>query len=61
LISFYTETSDLNDNFTLNFTGTKARLITKSPRDPSDRVIKTALSFYKSEISWIIGMTLLKQ
>jgi hypothetical protein len=60
VISFFTESTDLNDKFTLDFTGTKARFISKSPRDKSDRVIKTALSFYESEIFWVTGMTLTK-
>jgi hypothetical protein len=61
VISFFTESTDLNDKFTLDFTGTKARFISKSPRDKSDRVIKTALSFFESEIFWVTGMTLTKQ
>lgn len=61
VISFFTESTNLDDKFTLDFTGTKARFISKSPRDKSDRVIKTALSFYESEIFWITGMKLLKQ
>ena len=61
IISFSTKTSELDDKFTLDFSGTKARFISKSPRDKSDRIIKTALSFYESEISWITGMKLLKQ
>ncbi|WP_431133269.1 hypothetical protein [Psychroserpens mesophilus] len=61
VISFTTEASGVNDKFTLDFTGTKARFITKSPRDKSDRIIKTALSFFESEIFWITGMKLIKQ
>lgn len=61
VISFSSEASDLDDKFTLDFSGTKARFISKSPRDKSDRIIKTALSFYQSEISWITGMKLLKE
>ncbi|WP_299223771.1 hypothetical protein [uncultured Psychroserpens sp.] len=61
VIIFTTAQSDMDDKFTLNFTGTKARFISKSPRDKSDRIIKTALSFYESEIFWIKGMKLLKK
>jgi len=61
VIIFSTDASELDDKFTLDFTGTKARFISKSPRDKSNRVIKTALSFFSSEISWITGMKLLKQ
>lgn len=61
VIHFTTESSDLDEKFTLDFTGTKARFISKSPRDKSDRDIKTALSFYESELFWVTGMKLLKQ
>ena len=61
VISFFSETSDLDDKFTLDFNGTKARFITKSPRDKSKRDIETALSFYESDIFWISGMKLVKQ
>lgn len=59
IILFTTETSDLDENHTLNFTGTTARIIKKSPRDKSDKVIPTALQFYKSEIRIIAGLKLL--
>lgn len=61
VITFFTETSHLDDKYTLDFSGTKARFITKSPRDKSDRIIKTSLSFYESEIFWISGMKLFKE
>lgn len=43
-----------------NFKGTKARYITKSPRDASDRIVKTALLFYESKMSTIKGLKLFK-
>ncbi len=46
---------------TLNFNGTKARYITKSPRDTSNRIIKTALLFYESETFHIEGLKLFKE
>ncbi|MFK7783165.1 hypothetical protein [Psychroserpens sp.] len=61
VIIFSTDSSELDDKFTLDFSGTKARFISKSPRDKSDRVIETALSFYESEIFWATGMKLIKQ
>lgn len=61
LITFFSETSDLNDKFTLDFNGTKARFISKSPRDTTNRNIATTLSFYESDIFWISGMKLVKQ
>jgi len=59
IILFTTETADLDENHTLNFTGTTARIIKKSPRDTSDKVVPTALQFYKSEIPWIANLKLL--
>ncbi|WP_323787339.1 hypothetical protein [Psychroserpens sp.] len=61
IISFATKTSELDDKFTLDFSGTKARFISKSPRDKSDRVIDTSIRFFESEISWITGNKLIKQ
>ena len=49
-LKFTTEPADINKEYTLNFTGTTARVIKKSPRDTSDKVLPTALQFYKSEI-----------
>ncbi|MGG7036838.1 MAG: hypothetical protein ACI7YS_16845 [Flavobacterium sp.] len=59
IIRFTTETSDLDENHTLNFSGTTARVIKKSPRDLSDKVVPTALQFYKSEIRTIENLKLL--
>lgn len=59
IIQFTTETTDLDKDHTLNFTGTTARIIKKSPRDTSDKVVPTALQFYKSEISTIANLKLL--
>ncbi|MGB1307397.1 MAG: hypothetical protein ACPG6B_00705 [Oceanihabitans sp.] len=60
LIYFTTLQKDLNDKYTLDFSASKARFISKSPRDKSNRDIKTALHFYQSEIFWIKGMKLEK-
>ncbi|MFN3968460.1 DUF5004 domain-containing protein [Flavobacterium sp.] len=59
IIKFTTETSDLDKDHTLNFTGTTARVIKKSPRDTSDKVVPTSLQFYKSEIPTIANLKLL--
>lgn len=59
VVSF--SSSSLDGTFTLDFNETKARYISKSPRDTSDRVIKTALRFYQSNLFWVKGMTLEKQ
>jgi len=59
IIKFTTEATDLDEKHTLNFTDSTARLIKKSPRDTSDKVVPTALQFYKSEIFWIANLKLL--
>jgi len=61
IVFFTTNTSDLDAENTLNFSGTTARLIKKSPRDSSDKVITTALQFYKSNIFWIENLKILKK
>src|SRR5574343_1192759 len=57
-LKFTTEPADINKEYTLNFTGTTARVIKKSPRDTSDKVVPTALQFYKSEIRIIENLKL---
>ena len=51
---------DLNEQYTVNLNNSKARYITKSPRDTTDRVIKTGLRFYEPETSHIKGLELFK-
>ena len=54
VISFFTDKQkDFDEKFTLDFTNTKARFVTKSPRDKSDKIIKTQLRFLDSEIFWM--------
>lgn len=50
LVYFFKHKSDVNEAFELNFNNSKARFITKSPRDRSAKVVKTALLFYESDI-----------
>lgn len=59
IIKFTTDPTDLDKDYTLNFSGTTARVTKKSPRDTSDKVVPTALQFYKSEIFWIENLKLL--
>lgn len=59
LIIFSSGSNDFDEKHTLDFNNTKARFITKSPRDKSDREIKTSLLFYESD-SWLTGNTLVK-
>ena len=58
-LKFTTEPGDINKEYTLNFTGTTARVIKKSPRDTSDKVVPITLQFYKSEIRIIENLKLL--
>lgn len=60
LIFFSAGSTDFDDKHTLNFNNTKARFISKSPRDKSDREIKTSILFYESEF-WMTGNRLVKQ
>lgn len=57
---FSNETDNLEGQYTVNLNNSKARYITKSPRDKSDKVIKTALLFYESETYHIKGLELFK-
>jgi hypothetical protein len=61
LISFFTEKEkDLDEKNTLDFTNSKARFITKSTRDKTDRIVETKLIFLESEIFWMKKMEMLK-
>jgi hypothetical protein len=51
---------DFDEKNTLDFTNSKARFITKSPRDKSDQIIKTKLQFLSSEISWMSRIAIFK-
>lgn len=44
---------DLNEKYTLDFTNSTARFVTKNPRDKSDKVVKTKLQFLTSGIDWM--------
>lgn len=60
IVSFYSEASDFDTIHTVNLNNSKARYIEKSPRDTSDKIVKTAIHFYQSETSYIKGLKLLK-
>jgi hypothetical protein len=61
VISFFSDKqNDLNEKYTMDFTGSKARFIIKSPRDKTDQIIKTRLKFLKSEISWMRTIEIFK-
>jgi len=61
VVSFITnEEKDFDEKYTLDFNASKARFITKPSRDKTDRIIKTRLKFYESEIFWIEGLDIFK-
>ena len=61
VITFLSEKEkDFDEKYTLDFSGSKARFITKSPRDKTDRIVKTRLQFLESEIFWMARIELLK-
>ncbi|WET03732.1 hypothetical protein [Flavobacterium sp. YJ01] len=51
---------DLDAKNTLDFTNSKARFVTKNPRDKSDKVVKTKLQFLESEIPWMKRIDIFK-
>lgn len=53
--------TDLDEIYTMDFTNSKARYTTKSPRDTSNRMVKTSLRFYESDIFHIKGLELFKE
>lgn len=54
VISFISDKQqDIDNKYTLDFTNSKARFITKSPRDKTDQIVKTRLQFLKSDIFWM--------
>jgi hypothetical protein len=62
IITFFANREkDIDEKHTLNFSNSKARFISKSPRDNSDRIIKTALKFLDSDIFWVKGMDIYKK
>ena len=61
LFFYISKDTDLDEKYTLNFSKTKARYVSVSPRDISGSSIKTSLIFYSSEIFWVKGMKLFKK
>ena len=51
---------DFDAKYKLHFNNSKARFVTKNPRDKSDRIIKTKLTFVESEIQWIQRLDVFK-
>lgn len=44
---------DLDEKYTLDFNKSTARFVTKNPRDKSDKIVKTKLTFLESGIFWM--------
>ena len=51
---------DFDEKYTLDFNTSKPRFVTKNPRDKSDRIIKTKLTFVESEIPWMQRLDVFK-
>lgn len=60
VVTFSTSATDLDEKFALDFENSKARFISKHPRDKSDKVIETALHFYTSDIFWMDSIQMFK-
>lgn len=61
ILFFSKKEDDLNEEYTVNLNNSKARYITKSPRDKSDKIVKTALRFYDSETFHVPGLIVFKE
>jgi hypothetical protein len=61
VISFFSDKqNDLDKKNTLDFTNSKARFITKSPKNKTNQIIKTRVKFLESDIFWMKRTELFK-
>ncbi|MXO06830.1 copper resistance protein NlpE N-terminal domain-containing protein [Flavobacterium sp. HBTb2-11-1] len=61
LITFSSDKkTDLDQKYTLDFSNSTARFITKNLRDKSDKIVKTKLQFLESEILWMRRIDIFK-
>ena len=51
---------DFDEKYTLDFNKCTARFVTKNPRDKSDKIVKTRLTFLESGISWLQRLDIFK-
>lgn len=51
---------DFDEKYTLDFNNSKARFVTKNPRNKSDKIVKTKLQFLESEIHWMQKIDIFK-
>lgn len=62
VVSFFTHPQkEIDEKYTLDFSNSRARFITKPERDKTDRIIETRLQFFESEIFWIERLKILKR
>jgi hypothetical protein len=54
------KTEDFDAKYTLDFNNSKARFTAKNPRDKSDTIVKTRLTFLESGIFWMKKMDVFK-
>jgi hypothetical protein len=60
VLEFKTNTSEMDEKYTLNLNDTKARYISKSSRNLSKGEFPNYLQFYDSSISWVKSMKLVR-
>ena len=51
---------DFDEKYILDFNNSKARFVTKNPRDKTDQIVKTRLIFLASEIPWMQRIDIFK-
>lgn len=62
IVSFSADSvMDINGKYTLDFNGSKARFVSKSERDVTDKVVQTRLQFFESDIFWIERLAIYKE
>lgn len=61
MITFSTDKQkDIDEKYTLDFTNSKARFVTKNPRDKTDKIVHTRIRFFESGIPWMSTIDMLK-
>ncbi|CAD0006398.1 hypothetical protein [Flavobacterium salmonis] len=61
LVTFFSnKQEDFDAKYTLDFNNSTARFVTKNPRDKSDKIVQTKLTFLESEISWMRRIDIFK-
>ncbi|TPG41696.1 copper resistance protein NlpE [Flavobacterium pectinovorum] len=54
MITFSTnKQDDFDEKYTLDFNKSTARFVTKNPKDKTDQIVKTRLTFLESGIPWM--------